>query len=1039
MTGIEVDVQRPGATEALLTHELKARLARVADKVEAREEVIDDSEVPERYARHVAHAVRAYLSGLKKDERDQAIADLLEAIDRVTQTPVGPQKVTALIPKGKPIDVDYYRRRPETPLNDAALLTNAAHDPSLSSELRAELASADRVDLLCAFVKWYGLRLLEEELRALNDRGGRLRVITTTYMGATERRALDRLVKEFGAEVKVQYDNNRTRLHAKSWYFHRDTGWDTAYIGSSNLSRAALLDGVEWNVRLSHEQAGSLLTKFRHTFDSYWNDPSYRTYHPDSQFEELDAALRVAGGVDDHNQQLVFAGLNVRPFPHQKNVLERLCVEREIRNHHHNLVVAATGTGKTVIAAIDYRDNLCGEYGEYPTLLFVAHRIELLEQARRTYRAVLKEGSFGELLGHGQEPSKWRHVFATVQSLTTRLQGMDPRQFQVVVVDEFHHAEASSYKRLLEWCAPNELVGLTATPERADGLDVRQFFEGRTAAEIRLWDALEADLLSPFHYFAVADNTDLGNLAWNRGRYDEKALEKLYVGNEARSGLILKQLERRVLDPLGMRALGFCVTVQHAEYMAQVFNAAGIRSEAVTGQTNNRVRQNILERLRRRDINAIFTVDLYNEGVDLPSIDTVLFLRPTESATIFLQQLGRGLRKERDKAVLTVLDYVGHQHKQFRFDKKLRALTGVTRKELEHGVKQGFSYLPPGTEINLDRMSQEIILENIKRQVRPNWKQTVTELRDVTARKGDCGLVRFLEEADLELSDVLRKIKGQNWTALREAAGLPVEKKGPRHEQIISRARAFAHVDDTERFETYRRVLQRALPPWRTLADAERIRVLMLIFSIWPGGGGFSGAEDALEALREERAACAEYLAVLEVAEANIAHVVKPIQGRLGTEVIRSHAHYSREEIVIGLRYGGFKRKPTSLQQGVFYVETLNSDVFLVTLKKNEKHYSPTTMYNDVAISPELFHWESQSATSVDSPVGRRYLNHLEMGTEVVLFVRETKSGEFGSASPYICLGTMDYVSHEGSNPIGIDWRLRQPMPGDVFKAAALR
>ena len=1038
MNGADAEWQFHGITEVILTRELREKLRQNSTRIEPRFDTIDDAEVPERYARHVAKIVRTYLSGLHRDQRAPAVERLLTAIDLVSQAPVDQKEVTALAPRGEILDEHYFSTRPETPLNDAALLTNASHDPTLNSELRAELASADNVDLLCAFLKWTGLRLLEEELAALHARGGRLRVITTTYIGATQRRAIDRLVREFGAEVRIQYDTKRTRLHAKSWYFHRDTGWDTAYVGSSNLSRAALLDGVEWNVRLSKEQTGSLLAKFRRTFETYWNDPSYETYDPDRDARRLDEQLILArDGGAAHTSAATVTNLDVRPYPHQQEALEALRIEREVHGYHRNLVTAATGTGKTVISALDYRD-LC-DGGQLPSLLFVAHRIELLEQARSTFRAVLKDGSFGELLGNGHKPTRWRHVFATVQSLGPRLEMIRPDRFEYVVIDEFHHAHAASYRRLLDRLRPRELLGLTATPERADGIDVRSFFGGRSAYEIRLWDALETDLLCPFHYFAIADNTDLSALSWNRGRYDEESLSELYVHDKARTALILAQLQRLVVDVRDMRAIGFCVSVQHAQHMSKVFNHAGVPALAVTGQSSDEERARALDQLRKREKNIIFTVDLYNEGIDLPEIDTVLFLRPTESATVFLQQLGRGLRKSRDKAVLTALDFVGIQRAEFRFDKKLCALTGSTRRELRQHISEGFHVLPAGTEISIDQMSQEIILDNLKGQLNPRWQQKVAELSELVALRGDCDLGTFLHESDHELRSVIATASAtsNSWTRLREAAGLPVQKKGPRHATIIRRARAFAHVDDQERLDVYHRALAGELPPLEVLCQRELTLLTMLVFTVWPNGGGFTDLGQALAALADEPAACDEFSQVLDVAAGHIRHITCPLTGRLHDEALRLHARYTREEIVVGMRHGGFYRHPNSIREGVFFSEKLNADGLLITLRKNEKGYSPTTMYNDVAISESVFHWESQSTTSVDSPTGRRYLGLDGSGSETVLFIREDKKGEFGAGAPYLCLGLADYVSHEGSRPIGIDWRLRVPMPAEVWKMAA--
>ncbi len=311
-----------------------------------------------------------------------------------------------------------------------------------------------------------------------------------------------------------------------------------------------------------------------------------------------------------------------------------------------------------------------------------------------------------------------------------------------------------------------ELLGLTATPERGDGFDVREFFDGRTATELRLWDALGQELLCPFHYFGVADNIDLTHVAWTRGRYDEAELANVYTGNRARAAIVVKQLRDKLSDVRQMRALGFCVSVAHAHYMTEVFNGAGIAAKTVVGTTGAGERETALADLQARRVNVLFTADLFNEGLDLPDIDTVLFLRPTESATIFLQQLGRGLRRAHGKAVLTALDFVGHHRKEFRFDARYRALTGATRRGLERQVERGFPFLPSGCQIVLDRQSQQIVLDNIRNQVTSRWSQIVGELRSY----GDHDLPSFVQESGIELADIVRG--DRSWTRLRREAGL---------------------------------------------------------------------------------------------------------------------------------------------------------------------------------------------------------------------------------------------------------------------------
>jgi superfamily II DNA or RNA helicase/HKD family nuclease len=995
---------------------------------------VDPADEPDVLARHIATEVARVLRDTKNEDKRTHLANellgVLSAQDQAVAPPT--RQLLSLIEPAEIGTGSKYATRPRTPLSDAALLTNAKGDPSLGSELRAEIESADEVDLLCAFVKWHGLRILEEPLRRFAARGGRLRVITTTYIGATERRALDRLVNEFGAEVKIQYEIARTRLHAKSWHFRRSSGFNTAYVGSSNLSMAALLDGVEWNVRLSAVATPSLLQKFDATFETYWNDPSFRPYDPERDARLLDASLAEASGRQSGTRaSLNLSGLEVRPFPHQQEILEQLEVERTVHGRHRNLVVAATGTGKTVVAALDYR-NLARAAGRRPRLLFVAHRIEILQQSMRTYREVLSDGSFGELWGGGYVPEQGEHLFATIQTLDRR--GMDsiaPDSFDVIVVDEFHHADAASYKRLLAHFAPAEFLGLTATPERADGVDVREFFDGHTAAELRLWDALEANLLSPFHYFGIADTVDLRDIQWSRGQYDRTQLENVYTGNDARTRIILKQVQDKVGDVLRMRALGFCVGVRHAQYMADAFTKAGIPSRAVWGDTESEARRAALIDLRDRRVNVLFSADLYNEGLDLPDVDTVLFLRPTESATIFLQQLGRGLRRTPTKAVLTALDFVGHQRKEFRFDRRYRAMTGATRAGLRRQVENGFPFLPSGSQIVLDRESQALVIENIKSQLNPNWKVLTQELRSL----GERSLSQFLHDTDFELSDILKNSK--NWTLLRRDAGLEVLPSGPLHDSVIKRGRALAHVDDRPRGDAYLRLLADDGPRYEELDEDMRRYARMLVFSILPDGGGHRSYEAALDALRLETAARAEFRQIIELALSGISHVPMSLSGALANSALASHAHYTREEIVVALDYAGFDRLPNSFREGVFFSEPWTTDSFLVTLRKSEEDYSPTTMYNDYAISPELFHWESQSRTTIASPTGQRYLNHRELGSNVLIFARESKKDALGTA-PYMLLGDAQYVSHAGERPIAITWRLARPLPTDFFQSASV-
>ncbi len=990
---------------------------------------IDDADSTHVLTRHLGAEIGRRLSSIRDPlQRLVAANQILESIPGVGDEVLTPlRELRALRSPGGPSSAGRLIKRPKTPLNDAALLTNAHGEPSLASELRAELDSADRVDLLCAFVMWHGVRLLEKDLERVRDAGVPFRVITTTYIGGTERRALDRLISEFGAEVRIQYDAARTRLHAKAWLFGRDTGFDTAYVGSSNLTTSAMLEGVEWNVRLSTAATPSLLDKFRATFDTYWNAGEFEPYDPDHDRDRLDDALNEASGRSRHDRVTIsISGLEVRPYPYQQEMLDAIAAERQVHDRHRNLVVAATGTGKTVIAALDYR-SLCDGVDEAsrPALLFVAHRKEILEQSLRTYREVLSDANFGELYVDGSRPERWRHVFASVQSLTAYgVQNIPRDAYAVVVIDEFHHAQARTYRRILDHFQPVELLGLTATPERSDGTDVRSFFEGRTAAELRLWDALGADLLCPFHYFAIADGTDLRTVSWSRGRYDDVGLDNLYTGNDARAAVVLRELRSKVGEVGAMRALGFCVSVDHATYMTRVFNEAGVPALIVSGQTSSSDREEALRKLRRREVNVLFTVDVFNEGLDIPDVDTVLFLRPTESATVFMQQLGRGLRRTRDKAVLTVLDFVGLHRREFSFAARYRAMTGLSGKRLAKAAEEGFPFLAAGSQIVLDRQSQSMVLENLRSQIANRWQHIVAELR----RSEDADLSSFLDSSGLELSDILRR-GSHSWTRLRRDADQETLPGSDLEGHLLKRVRAFAHVDDQERARTYTALLDDAVLSYDDLSPGEQKYARMLFYSMWSDGGPTESYSAGLRALRSEPASRAEIRSVVDIAFDAARHVSVELGGSLSDIPLRVHARYQREEILAAL---DFPRRPNSFREGVWYSADHNVDVFFITLKKSEADYSPSTMYADYPISPRLFHWESQSTTSVTSPTGQRYLN----GTSsVLLFARHEQKDEFGT-SPYLCVGPATYSSHTGDRPVAITWRLEHALPTDFYNAA---
>lgn len=909
--------------------------------------------------------------------------------------------------------------RPTISLSLSELLVNGPHDLSIGPEVRKELASADRVDLLCSFLKWSGLRLIEDELRALRDRGGALRVLTTAYMNATERRALEALA-EMGAEVKVSYDAERTRLHAKAWLFHRATGFSTGYVGSSNLSAAAMLDGTEWNVRLSAIDNGAILDKFSATFEQYWQDPTFRPFDA----EEFDRAT-----LQSKRAALApYLILDVEPREHQREMLEDLASERQ-HGHFRNLVVAATGTGKTIVAALDYK-RLKAELPR-ARLLFVAHRREILDQSLTTFRVALRDGAFGESLVAGQRPDRWDYVFASVQSLhQAELDKIPPDYFDIVIVDEFHHAAAPTYERLLTHLKPRVLLGLTATPERTDGASVLGWFDGRIASELRLWKALDDGLLSPFQYFGIGGAPNLSEVKWSRGRYDSAALSNVYTADHFFALRVIQEVQKKISDPSKMRALGFCVDVAHAEFMATAFTRAGIAAAAVSADTKASDRAKQLAALRNGELRCLFSVDLFNEGVDLPDVDTVLFLRPTESATVFLQQLGRGLRRAEGKECLTVLDFIGDAHRRFRFDLRYRAIVGGTRRSIQRDIEHGFPSLPSGCAIQLDKQATRAVLENVRAQLGAGFRGLVEDLRGLQERLSRVDLATFLREADVDLEDLYSN--GRCWTSLQRAAGVDIGPPGPDDESIERALSRMLHLDDPLRLTGIRAFVSQDATPRATPSDPiQRMLFMLLGYVRLPLGK----LQDAWDALWKSRALREEIAQLTSILDDRVRRVTLPLEGELASLPLRVHATYSLDEILAGMDERNSKGGVKRIQTGVYFCERVRSDLLFVTLEKSEKEYSPTTLYNDYAISPTRFHWETQSNCHEGTDTGRRYLRAKRGGAErVLLFVRPRRTDARGETMPYMLLGPVFHLTHQGGRPMQIEWQLEVPMPAGFFQ-----
>ncbi len=923
--------------------------------------------------------------------------------------------------------------RPDTPLARSALLTGSRLDPSLGSQLRKEIATADRIDILCSFIKWSGLRVLVEDLRQVAARpcaiGPRIRVITTSYMGATDPKAVEEIARLPNTEIRVSYDTKRTRLHAKAYIFHRETGFGSAYVGSANLSNAALSEGLEWTTKISHYELPYLWEKISGSFETYWQDDEFQVFSGDAPERMRRAIAHERASANEPRAAFMF---DLRPYPFQEEILDVLAAEREVQQKHRHLIVAATGTGKTMIAAFDYA-RTCRESGTKPSLLFVAHREEILQQSLGAFRGVLRDQNFGDLLVGGRDPEQTRHLFCSIQSYNSReLWRHPPDEFGYIVVDEFHHAAAPSYRQLLDHVQPRILLGLTATPERTDQLDVLHWFGGRTSAEIRLPDAINRRLLCPFQYFGVADSVNLEGLTWQRGGYRVEDLDRVYTGNDARASLILDKVHEILLNPLRARGLGFCVSVAHAEFMARFFNSHGLPAAALTGDSSDEIRHSVQDRLRAREVNFIFVVDLYNEGVDIPEVDTVLFLRPTESLTVYLQQFGRGLRLHDEKDCLTVLDFIGAQRREFRFAARFRALSTRPNGRLDSEIEHGFPHLPSGCVIQLERVAQQRVLDNVRESVRLLRPRMVGSIRELGRYLGrPPSIAETLDFLDTSLDELLKR---GLWSQLLADAGLIPKPEDPDQERLAKGLRRLCHIDSVTQIRELLSYIARIELNQSHAAGTDRV-IEMLHVTLWGDQSRGWTIEEADDRLRQNSSAVSDLRTILEYQLAN-APTHSSGQNLDAGGPLTIHARYTRDEILVGLGHWSLANRPDQ-REGVLHLAQSKIDAFFVTLQKSVEDYSPTTMYEDYLISHDLFHWQSQSSTAVNTPTGQRYIQHRQMGYSPLLFVRETRELVSGMSAPYTFLGPCEYVSHQGNRPISIVWNLQHAVPARLFRELA--
>jgi superfamily II DNA or RNA helicase len=947
--------------------------------------------------------------------------------------------LTAVIDKTQSDYPDLAKRleemMPMKGLVNGALFTGKGM--KMYTELQKEIVSANEIRLMVSFIKKKGLALILPQLKEFTNKGGQLKVITTTYMQATDYEAVLQLAKMKNTEIKITYDITSERLHAKAYIFLRDTGFNTAYIGSSNISEQALDTGAEWNVKVTQMEQPRMMKTILGAFDASWWADGYETFVNGEDNERLKTALNKE--VDNEIDFSTLKGL-IRPFDYQQEILERLQVEREVHGHWRNLVVAATGTGKTVMAASDYK--AFAEKNERARLLFVAHREEILRQSLMTFRQVLSDYNFGEKWYGGEEPANYEYVFASKDTLNNRLDtlSLPADYYDYIVVDEVHHVAASSYRKIINHFTPKVLLGLTATPERMDGEDITQDFDGTISAEIRLDDALNKGLLAPFYYYGITDSVDYSEVAWDKGHYVASELSHIYTYNDARTAVILQSLQRYLTNIRDVRALCFCVDQQHAKYMAAKFTLCGLKADVLTSE-NAQMRTTLYRRLKNKDINYLFVVDMFNEGVDIPEVDTILFLRPTESLTVFIQQFGRGLRKAEGKTHVNILDFVGNSRAEFNYTDRMRVMLGRTSMSVAEEMERDCPHLPFGCRIILEPKAKEYIMNNIKGAIQRFTARKVTALVQNFERHHSVPLTltNFVSIYQLSLDKLY---KGRTWNQLLYEAG--IKHKQSAYNEELSRA-VFRKWLATDSYSYLSFIEGLARQSFKVkvsdMSVIDQKRLLMLYYDLFENAGRFLSLQEMVDTLSRDTIFCEELKEVMPLLLKDNKAYEKADNSLLPNFPLRLHGIYTKAQIQVAIGTSTLQKK-SSAREGVERNKPMNVEAMFVDIIKNREEGS-TTDYDDKALSPHLFQWDTQNRVKPESNEGQAYIHQTQT---MLLFVREQKNfvEDKTRTLGYVYLGRVTLSDWTYKNlgtrmQMQIRWNMVEPIPGSVMHFARIR
>ncbi|WP_342042080.1 DEAD/DEAH box helicase [Bacillus sp. OTU2372] len=915
---------------------------------------------------------------------------------------------------------------------------------NLLRELVKSMSECKRFYFSVAFINFSGLQLLLDPLKEAEKKGIKGRIITSTYLNFTDAKALEKMKEFKNVDLKVFVTDKEIGFHTKAYIFeYRDSY--KVIIGSSNITQSALKSNIEWNVEIITKENGRFIQDVLKEYDYLWN----MSENADEDFiKRYEDFLKSFKSTQITHQMIYENKQYIVPNRMQKRATENL---ERLRSFGETkaLVIAATGTGKTYMSAFDVKSY------KPKKLLFIVHREEILKKAKDTFEMLLpNEGlSFGLLTGNHKQKNV-DYVFATIQTISKCFHEFEREEFEYLIIDEAHHATSPTYQTVLNYFEPKFTLGMTATPERSDGYNVFDLFDNNVALEVRLHEALEDELVIPFHYFGITDieGIDLSDVDID----DITEITKRLKVNE-RVDFIIEKMDFYGHDGEKRKGLGFCISIEHAQYMASEFKKKGYNSVCLYGADSSDTRERYINSLEsdHDDLEFIFTVDIFNEGVDIPSVNTVLMLRPTNSPIVFIQQLGRGLRKYANKEFLTVLDFIGNHNKTFLIALALNGSRYYDKESLKVAVATGFANIPGCTHIQMDKISEERILTQIDKENFNSMKYLKEEyfefkklnqgripilLMDYMKYDGAPDPVKFIDREKTYLQFVAKVEKDDYLKKLLQNEDFEGTLKELSSKLSIKRIYEFV-------------IIRYLLDHEEINLDIAKHQILKMVSNV-----DDDSVFHAFECLNQNY-----YDSVQIKNKPKLVHYIngKLIKTPLFKAVLENEDYRRFIEDII--TYGIFRyekefkadyysvphfklfeqyqmvdaallsnyRKIHSSFRGSGLLTNGNNYFLFIDLHK-EEDIKETINYKDKFIDERYFQWQTPNSTSQDTERGQNIIYNERQGINLHLFVRKYREID-GKNEPFIYIGKGNTVKFEGEKPITVILKLENEIPSTLF------